>query len=102
MNKVVLVGRGGSEMTATAETMEQLARSPFLVIDGHAVVNQTGLTGAYNFKLSWGPDDPSASGDGAQSPLLTAIQQQLGLKLVLMKAPAEVVVIDHIERPAEN
>jgi uncharacterized protein (TIGR03435 family) len=102
VNKVAVVGHGGSEMTATAETMEQLARSPFLVIGGHAVVDQTGLKGAYDFRLSWGPDDPSAAGEGAQPPLLTAIQQQLGLKLVLTKAPAEVVVIDHIEKPTGN
>ncbi len=101
-NKVVLVGRGGSEMTATAETMDQLARSPFLVIGGHSVVDQTGLKGTYDFKLSWGPDDPSAAGDSSQPPLLTAIQQQLGLKIVQTKGPAEVVVIDHIEKPTGN
>jgi uncharacterized protein (TIGR03435 family) len=34
--------------------------------------------------------------------LLTALPEQLGLKLVSSKAALDVVVIDHIERPTEN
>ena len=34
--------------------------------------------------------------------LFTAIQQQLGLKLVETKGPVEVLVIDHVELPSEN
>jgi uncharacterized protein (TIGR03435 family) len=71
---------------------------------GKQVVNQTGLTGAYDFTLTWGPEDSAAvdSGDAnevIEPPLFTAIQQQLGLKLAEGKGPAEVVVIDHIEKP---
>jgi uncharacterized protein (TIGR03435 family) len=65
------------------------------------VVNQTGLTGAYDFTLTWGPDDtvPTESEEAPEPPLFMAIQQQLGLKLAEGKGPAEVVVIDHIEKP---
>jgi len=71
---------------------------------GRQVVNQTGLTGAYDFTLTWGPEDTPASDGGdlteaTEPPLFTAIQQQLGLKLADGKGPAEVVVIDHIEKP---
>ena len=34
--------------------------------------------------------------------LYTAIQEQIGLKLDATKAPAEVLVIDHVEKPSEN
>jgi len=34
--------------------------------------------------------------------LFTAIQEQLALKLESTKAPVEVVVIDHLERPSKN
>jgi uncharacterized protein (TIGR03435 family) len=30
------------------------------------------------------------------------VQEQLGLKLELVKAPVDVVVIDHLEKPSEN
>ncbi|MGA1984596.1 MAG: TIGR03435 family protein [Acidobacteriaceae bacterium] len=98
-------GQGG-EMTVTVETMDQWARSPLLgdAVGGRPVVNQTGLTGTYDITLKWGPDQPAEGGDQdvAEPPLLTAIQQQLGLKLVETKGPVEVLVIDSVERPGEN
>ena len=94
---------GGNQMTATAITLDQWLQSPFL--GGRAVVNQTGLEGAYDFTLAW--SEQMAAGavqeGGADPPsLVTAVQEQLGLKLVPAKVPVEVIVIDHIERPSEN
>jgi uncharacterized protein (TIGR03435 family) len=71
------------------------------------VVDQTGLTGAYDFTLKWRSEQSVAASDnqedGADAPsLFTALQEQLGLRLVPSKAPVEVIVIDHIERPSEN
>jgi uncharacterized protein (TIGR03435 family) len=34
--------------------------------------------------------------------LFTAIQEQLGLRLRSQKAPVEILVIDHVEKPSEN
>jgi uncharacterized protein (TIGR03435 family) len=77
------------------------------------VVDQTGLGAArYNFVLKWTPD-PSQNGgqapgapppEGADAPpdIFAAMQQQLGLKLESKKAPVEVLVIDHVERPSPN
>jgi uncharacterized protein (TIGR03435 family) len=73
---------------------------------GRYVVDQTGLTGGYDFDLQF-PDlaagprggDP---GDDVGGSLFTALQEQLGLKLISTKGPLEFVVIDSVEHPAEN
>jgi uncharacterized protein (TIGR03435 family) len=66
------------------------------------LVDQTGLTGRYDFKLtsSYG-DAPSTDAD-APPPMFTAIKEQLGLKFEPVKAPVEVMIIDHIGMPTEN
>jgi uncharacterized protein (TIGR03435 family) len=77
------------------------------------VLDQTGLNGRFDFTLKWTPDDSQFGGMGAKIPpptdsanappaLYTAIQEQIGLKLDATKAPAEVLVIDHVEKPSEN
>lgn len=81
-------------------------------IGGREVIDKTGLTGAYDFSLKWTPlQTAAAPGDGsgtAPSPdvegasLFTAIEEQLGLKLVSAKGSGQVLVIDHIELPSEN
>ena len=93
-----------NEMTATAITVDQWIHSPFL--GGRVVVDQTGLKGKYDFTLTWS-EQSVASGTGQESgsdapPLFTAVQEQLGLKLVPTKVPVEVIVVDHVERPSEN
>jgi uncharacterized protein (TIGR03435 family) len=71
------------------------------------VVDHTGLSGHYDFSLDWtregsaSPDAASAKADAAPS-FFTALKEELGLQLVETKGPAEVVVIDSIERPSEN
>ena len=92
---------------------------PFLAkaisqIVGRPVVDQTGLTGKYNFELKWSPELGSANTAWGDSPavlpaadpdratIFTALQEQLGLKLTSGKGPVEVIVIDHLARPTEN
>ncbi len=96
----------GFEMTVKGMTLETFVDALMMQkeTDGKSVVNQTGLTGAYDFTLVWGPEETAApdSGEAAgpeEPPLMTAIQQQLGLKLVPSKGPAEVLVIDHVAKP---
>jgi uncharacterized protein (TIGR03435 family) len=74
---------------------------------GRTVIDRTGLTGNYDFTLRWSPDNSATSAsEGAQADTLpsifTAVQEQLGLKLESTKAPASVLVIDHLERPSQN
>jgi uncharacterized protein (TIGR03435 family) len=71
---------------------------------GREVHDQTGLTAMYNFTLKWNPD-LLASVDAADSngaSIFTAIQEQLGLRLVSAKSPVDVLVIDHVEEPSAN
>jgi len=67
-------------------------------------VDQTGLSGFYDFSLSWTPtDSPNQSVEPPAMSLFDAIQDQLGLKLELRKAPVDRIIIDHIDRvPVEN
>jgi uncharacterized protein (TIGR03435 family) len=65
------------------------------------VVDKTGLTANYTFTLEWTPDSTHDSDSTAPS-IFTAIQEQLGLKLESTKGPVEVLVIERLERPAEN
>ena len=79
--------------------------------EGHLVVDKTGLTGEYEYNLKWTPEwmsarpqqvDVSRDTDPAGPSLLTALREQLGLKLVPEKAPVQVLVIDHVEPPTAN
>jgi uncharacterized protein (TIGR03435 family) len=72
------------------------------------VVDRTGLTGGWDFELTFAPEPPAGPlPPGVELPpvdpnapsLVTAIQEQLGLKLQSTKGPVEVLVVDGIERP---
>jgi uncharacterized protein (TIGR03435 family) len=72
------------------------------------VVDKTGLPGPWNFDLRFTPDQPVRLNgavvppDPNTPPLVTAIQEQLGLKLEPSRGPAEVLVIDRISRPTAD
>lgn len=68
--------------------------------DGRVVIDRTGLTGTYEFTLRYAPDQRTTSGE--LPSLFTALEEQLGLKLVPDRAPLQVLVIDHIERPTPD
>jgi uncharacterized protein (TIGR03435 family) len=67
------------------------------------VIDETGLAGNYDFALDLTPYMPPAGErpDVAQM-MVTAIREQLGLKLESRRAPIEVLVVDHIEKPSAN
>jgi uncharacterized protein (TIGR03435 family) len=77
---------------------------PLQALLGRTVLDQTGLTGLYEFTLTY-TSQLNAAADGAADdapPVSTALQEQLGLKLVPTRAPVEVLVVDRIERPTAN
>jgi uncharacterized protein (TIGR03435 family) len=69
------------------------------VPDGRIIVDKTGLTGGYEFTLTY-KQQPEPGDDRAS--LFTALEEQLGLKLVSDRAPLQILAIDQIERPTEN
>jgi bla regulator protein blaR1 len=77
---------------------------------GRPVVDRTGLGGSFNFKLNWMPPDgatPSGPGplstpDQTGPSIFTAVREQLGLELKATKGLAEVLIVDHVERPSAN
>ena len=100
-------GRG--EMTGLGADMGLFARR-LAVLTGRTVVDRTGLTGKYDFKLQWTPDTSQGMRSPEEPPsdntpgpsIFSAIQEQLGLKLEASKGPVEILVIDHIEKPSAN
>jgi uncharacterized protein (TIGR03435 family) len=69
---------------------------------GRPVVDKTGLTGRYTFTLNYVPMSQAATDESGGPSIFTALEEQLGLKLVTGKASMEVLVIDSIDQPAAN
>jgi uncharacterized protein (TIGR03435 family) len=82
----VLLGQGVSSVMLAAHLSRQL---------GRVIVDNTGLTGKYDFKLQWAPFREEAAS------LLSAMPEQLGLQLTSQTGPVEMIVIDRAE-PAET
>jgi bla regulator protein blaR1 len=97
---------------ASAITIDQFC-SYLSRVTGHTIVDKTELTAKFDIRLEYLPDraipGPTA-GDQPDVPpdiepaasLFTALEQQLGLKLVPVKGNRQVIVIDHIEKPSGN
>jgi len=67
---------------------------------GRTVIDNTGLTGNFDFKLDWSPSE--ATGETLPS-IFVAVQEQLGLRLnSVKKAPVQVVVIESMEKATAN
>jgi len=89
-------------MRMTNESISDLAMELTYYLD-RPVVDQTGMSGRYDFQLKWTNDDSRVPTDGTAAPLVfTAIQEQLGLKLEPVREPTRVLVVDALERPTAN
>jgi len=95
---------GQGTIEANGVTLDRLVPS-LGGLAGGQVNNRTGLDGMYDLTLHFAPPrlnpDPSAPVDDAPQ-FVTALQEQLGLKLVPEKAMVKIFVIDHIERPTPD
>ena len=111
MNVGELIAKGVPVSILTVQLSQRLGRT---------VVDKTGLTGNYEFTLRWAPDaeelarlqaaglppklvkDQAATATSSAPPLITAVEEQLGLKLQPQTERVPVIVVDHAEQPAGN
>jgi uncharacterized protein (TIGR03435 family) len=130
-HSMMAMSPGRARWRLVDESMEQFSKSLQGMV-GRPVNDATGLTGKYDFELSFAPAAngvdfmgrglmsgpmPRPPGGGAAGPdgasvapaddsipsIFAAVQDQLGLKLESKKAPVDTLVIDHIEKaPTEN
>ena len=119
------VAKGGPKLHESAAEVHTSTRIGRGLIDGHGitmsqfalwlrdelgrpVVDSTGISGKYDFKVEWVPDEgqPNSGGEApppdATGPSIFAAVQSLGLKLKAIRGPVQVLVIDRVERPSEN
>ena len=97
-------------LPARNATMTDLAQSMQTAVLDRPVVNQTKIEGRFDFTLDWMPDEFQFASfgprpqlpDNGKPNIFQAFQEQLGLKLESTKAPADVMVIDKVEKPSEN
>jgi bla regulator protein BlaR1 len=89
---------------AIEQIAEGLTIAPNGVPIDRPVVDQTGLTGKFDFILNYSPqwNTTAPQPDDNSPPLFEAMKDQLGLKLDAIAAPYRNLVVDHIEPPAPN
>ena len=107
----IVVGIG--KLSAKFASMVYFAFALSLTLD-RPVIDRTELTGDYDFELSWAPDPATSAPEAdringgtldrpSDNPsIFEALEKQLGLRLVSQRAPVEILVIDHAEKPVEN
>ena len=66
------------------------------------VINKTGITGRFDFHLEYARDGAAPSDEPPGPSIFTAVQEQLGFKLLPAKGPGDFLVVDRVERPSEN
>ena len=105
----------GFGIRADGQPMSALVQQLLTTVTGRTVVDKTGLTGLYDWELRFDPqvflallpqlgiNVPGAAANAlaaSDSPaLLTALQEQLGLRLDAQRGPVDVLVIESAELP---
>ena len=109
-------GRSPASVEVQGATLDDFAKLLLAVLE-YPVINKTGIDGRFDLRVKFSREgtrfgglSPAQAADGRSSDsdqtaapsIFAAFQEQLGLKLEAGKGPVERLVIDHIERPAEN
>ncbi|HWF11483.1 MAG TPA: TIGR03435 family protein, partial [Bryobacteraceae bacterium] len=100
-----LISANGLKTDWTAVNIDMAGVAGALTaITRRRVIDKTGFNGNFDLHLQW-TNDPAisdAAGDDTGPSFFTILQDELGLKLEPTKTAAEVLVIDHVERPDAN
>jgi uncharacterized protein (TIGR03435 family) len=80
-------------MTARKASISTLLNILTLMGNGPGL-DKTGLTGEYDFSLSWD--------DNAGPDVSTALREQLGLRIDKVKVPVSTFVVDSAQKPTPN
>jgi uncharacterized protein (TIGR03435 family) len=86
--------RDGIPLRLIADTISTRLQRP--------VVDRTGLTGFFDVELRFRAPNTTAAADSNEPDLVTALEEQLGLKLESTRGPVQVTIFDRIERPTPN
>lgn len=87
--------RDGIPLALLADTISTRLQRP--------VVDRTGLSGFFDVELRFRPPNSATANPDADEPdLVTALEEQLGLRLESTRGPVQVTVFDRIERPTPN
>lgn len=97
-------------LPARNATLTELAQSLQTAVLDRPVVDRTGLQGRFDFTLDWMPDETQFASfgplpqlpDTGKPSIYEAFQRDLGLKFERARVPADVLIIDRVERPSEN
>ena len=107
---VFVLSTQGASLPGRDATMGELASVMQRALLDRPVVDQTGMSGRYDFDLEFLPDESQFGGlnrwqavEGRPLPdLFAAVQRQLGLRLQATRGPVDTLAIDHAEKPSEN
>lgn len=112
----LVVGKNGSKLKEVAPDspppgrfdgvsrgdMTRLSSLIGLYAKDRPVIDKTGLNGTYEYATAWFQQAISSPGTEPAASIFTLLPGNLGLQLVPSKAPVEILVIDHVEKPSEN
>lgn len=93
-----LVSQGGTMV----ELAELIAKGPDM---DRPVIDKTGLSGNYVFRLLYARGNPPGRGPvvTVEGPtVFTAVQEQLGLRLEAAREKVDVWIVDSVQQPSEN
>jgi len=112
-------GRTGCELNPGGDSVELVCRNMTMAafasavqgvreasgyLFGYPVVDRTGLTGEWNFKVEWSPRVAMRASPAAANAvtIFDAFEKQLGLKLELIQLPTQVVGVESVKKPTLN